>query len=1224
MRTHVGRSLASTTLARTLCAAAGLSLSVWGCAAKPKPADAAPDGARASDGLTPNGPATPKYESLRSLAQRQVRSPDQRAMELTSVPGVDVTALAPLGDDAPANTREPLEAALAAIGVDAAPAAPTTPESSDASANPQALRLYISGRGKLLEGQAAKAVTDLEAAARLDPNSPQVWRELGSAQLDLGRRTSAMASFQKAHRLGLNEPRVTILVAREDLRAKRFTEAARKLIAARAAVRANDDAGASQLVDVDLSDALNGLGYLAASRDVLAAGLKTRVESIASSPLRNELAEVLRRRADLWARVGDISCRLGEYDKAAEAYAYAAEASTLDPQSVIAKQVYAALRQGRSAQAALVVVEDIRKSEGRVEDRHMAVISHLAQNTDAGPRLAEAISEVARSVGSSATPTVLNRLARATAAALTGDAARAALRTRIAQSPFDADLTTEVLSSYAKDDVRGRAKECLTLITATPISADLCAGVLLNRGQGIDATVTMLEADRAPAARLLYAALVSRLGRPDLALERLEAADFPAAFQAGSLSLEASTAAACGQWDKAAAAEQRLAALKSPAAIDAHVLTLKMLQQFSRGLEEVSSLVTAAGDNASVEQLLIASELAMRCDQPAKAEEFLLRALQRDRFDERVYEPLISLYLDQGPLKDEAKLTGIARQLRQNIPSSRVIRGINAQELVSRSLWAQAEPQLLSLLTEYSENGSVMNMLVTVWERAAKAAPELTAHGEQWLTEKVNARPESSLLVTSLARVLAAQEKGSEAEALLASRLTKWPMPEVARMREWIMREVLEKPVEADRLAAERIMAAPPSIDNSIEKAELLVQKGDVDEGTATLVAGVPTSVQLTKDQSARLAAVILKIDPKTLASGDPKSVESALHLLDLIAGRVPMGDQLHRVRLALLTAAHYDNPPRLIEAAEALAKDVPGRPLDGYAIVITELAKRPDVGPAARFAGAAANHVKPPLAALYIEWMNLVGYRGTPADIDHFAANLKDPEGIALILQDLQQRSGGNIAIPEELDEQRAEVLYQLGSLAPSEGREAAAEHAYRLCLAIKPDHPWASNNLGYEFLERGVNMEEAERLIRHAYSELSDEASVVDSMGWLLYKLGIIEDTVDADGNVTQVGAISLLAQAVADVPQNPTLAEHFGDALWRGGTPDQKEQAKLQWQQSEATLELMLTRLTGDDPLVKLMKPATDRSLARVREKLKAAREGREPMLSPLAPGGGDAAR
>src|SRR6185436_12238912 len=149
-----------------------------------------------------------------------------------------------------------------------------------------------------------------------------------------------------------------------------------------------------------------------------------------------------------------------------------------------------------------------------------------------------------------------------------------------------------------------------------------------------------------------------------------------------------------------------------------------------------------------------------------------------------------------GPLADDAKLTDAARALRQSIASSRVIRVINAQDLVARSLWTQAQRELLSLLTAGNENPGVLKLLITVWERSAKSDPELAAGGEKWLRAQLAARPESTPMLLGLSRVLVAEGKAAEADALLSARNLAFPLPELARAREWVLREGLDRPDE--------------------------------------------------------------------------------------------------------------------------------------------------------------------------------------------------------------------------------------------------------------------------------------------------------------------------------------------------------------------------------------------------------------------------------------------
>ena len=208
-----------------LVAVVGLCLSLAACQSGSKGSAAPKSGTpSASGGLTINE-AEP-FAGLKALSQRQRQSPDTKAQTLAPPPGIEgseVAPLADLGSDSPATAS--LDTVLAKFTTESTP--PTPPAQT---ANPQALHLYVTGRAKLVDGQPGKAVTDLEAATRLDPSVPEPWRELGEAQMQLGRRTSGMASYQKAIKLGLDEPRLFDLLARDSIKSKKFDEAAKLLV----------------------------------------------------------------------------------------------------------------------------------------------------------------------------------------------------------------------------------------------------------------------------------------------------------------------------------------------------------------------------------------------------------------------------------------------------------------------------------------------------------------------------------------------------------------------------------------------------------------------------------------------------------------------------------------------------------------------------------------------------------------------------------------------------------------------------------------------------------------------------------------------------------------------------------------------------------------------------------------------------------------------------------
>src|SRR5690606_1389760 len=102
----------------------------------------------------------------------------------------------------------------------------------------------------------------------------------------------------------------------------------------------------------------------------------------------------------------------------------------------------------------------------------------------------------------------------------------------------------------------------------------------------------------------------------------------------------------------------------------------------------------------------------------------------------------------------------------------------------------------------------------------------------------------------------------------------------------------------------------------------------------------------------------------------------------------------------------------------------------------------------------------------------------------------------------------------------------------------------------------------LGYMILENGGDLARADELLTLAFNALPGETSVIDSLGWLRYMQAVFEDERDQEtGRIIRRGAVSLLARAArsAEGRRNPTILDHYGDALYRAG---RIEQARGAW--------------------------------------------------------------
>ena len=108
-------------------------------------------------------------------------------------------------------------------------------------------------------------------------------------------------------------------------------------------------------------------------------------------------------------------------------------------------------------------------------------------------------------------------------------------------------------------------------------------------------------------------------------------------------------------------------------------------------------------------------------------------------------------------------------------------------------------------------------------------------------------------------------------------------------------------------------------------------------------------------------------------------------------------------------------------------------------------------------------------------------------------------------------------------------------------------AESDFKRALELVPDQPLVLNYLGYTWVDRGVNLEEAFKMLRRAVELRPDDGYIVDSLGWAHFKLGQFAE------------AAETLERAINLKPADPVLNDHLGDAYWR---VNRRIEAHFQW--------------------------------------------------------------
>ena len=111
-------------------------------------------------------------------------------------------------------------------------------------------------------------------------------------------------------------------------------------------------------------------------------------------------------------------------------------------------------------------------------------------------------------------------------------------------------------------------------------------------------------------------------------------------------------------------------------------------------------------------------------------------------------------------------------------------------------------------------------------------------------------------------------------------------------------------------------------------------------------------------------------------------------------------------------------------------------------------------------------------------------------------------------------------------------------------------AEQDFLKALELRPDEPTILNYLGYSWVEQGKNLNRARQMIENAVRQMPQAGYIVDSLGWVQYRLGDI------------AGAVKNLERAVLLSPGDPTINEHLGDAYWKVG---RRLEARFQWERA-----------------------------------------------------------
>ncbi|MGA0610431.1 tetratricopeptide repeat protein [Caldimonas sp. KR1-144] len=544
---------------------------------------------------------------------------------------------------------------------------------------------------------------------------------------------------------------------------------------------------------------------------------------------------------------------------------------------------------------------------------------------------------------------------------------------------------------------------------------------------------------------------------------------------------------------------------------------------------------------------VLVGEIALRSGEPGAAYETLLDAARRMR-DERLFQRATEIAL-QARAGDQALAAARAwrRALPQSMEAARYeIQLLSALERVGET----AEPlrALLALVPPAERPGAILS-LPRSFARAGDRK-QVRSVMEQVLLPyaqaKVAGEPPAAAVAAwaSLARVRAAAGDGAAAvEALQQA-------------------QALDAGSEGPALVALELMPTQPAAESMVQSylaidGTPLAKRSAVRLMYARTLAGqqryaeaLPQMETVTRDAPG-LADAWLALGALRLELKQPQPAEQALRTYLERLAQAPAGEAAQssgdddgslaqRQTQAYLLLAQAAEQRRDYAGAEAwLAK------VDGSQALAVQV----------RRASLLAQQGKLDAARALVRQVPERNPEDARAKVLAEAQLLRDAKAWAPAREVL---AAGNERFKDDVD-----LLYEQAMVDEKLDRLPEMEALLRRVIALRPDHHHAYNALGYSLADRNQRLPEARALILKALEISPGEPFLVDSLGWVEYRMGNREE------------ALKWLRQAYRARP-DPEIAAHLGEVLWVNGERDEARRVWREGRGRDAGNEVLLETL------------------------------------------------